>query len=297
VISQRHFSERNDEDFRIATGLCEALGWDIHIERQSDSPFYSEIEKNRIFECLTYEHSWFIPSANRILKHGIQYAFDGIAGDVLSNGLFCRREWIELCIAGKIDGFFQKIRRKGLDEESLNSLLSPEYARRWNNEIAIAHMKSEMLKYIDEDDPPSKFFFWNRTRREISPFLQRYLPGVEVITPYLVCNVFDFLNSLPVNIVEDRKFHDDAINSAAPHFSHLEYENKTIPSDFKYHNAEILRGMSRRKTYWFGGDILNRRWLRVRLARAVLGKKTFRHGNWYVGWAAWLEHLERLVES
>lgn len=297
VISQRHFASRSDEDAEVASALSAALDWPITIVPQSRDPVGAELEKNRRFDCVTDEHSWFVPCAQRIVAAGVRYVFDGIAGDALSGGLFVRKPWIELGRSGRLDRVLDVVPGSGYgaSETALGCLLASPYLRRWGRDAAQGRVAREISQYRVDDNPLNQFFFWNRTRREIAPFMIRYLPGVEVLTPYLDAEVFDFLWNLPTALLEDHRLHDEAIARAAPEYAQIPFEGGSRPHDPDTHTACLMRGMARRLMFWWGDGILNRTWLRPRLTAAALSRARARGAGWYVPWAIWLACLERLA--
>lgn len=226
VVSQRHFASRRDDDADIAAELCAALGWSIEIVSQSDDPVGGELRKNQIFDCLTDEHAWLMPSAARINSMQPMAVFDGLAGDVLSKSLFVRESWLEFGRTRNLKGWLQNetTRGYGASEVALAALLSGPCKKRWAWDVAFSRIEEEFNKHAEDENPINSFLFWNRTRREIAPFMVRFLlPGVEVITPYLDDDVFDYLWNLPIHHLLDHRLHDEAIALAAPEHSHIPF--------------------------------------------------------------------------
>lgn len=296
VVSQRHFPSRCDDDADVAARVCAELGWPIEIVRQVANPVRSEIEKNRIFDCLTDEHAWFLPSAQRMKERGMTSVFDGIAGDVLSKGLFVREAWIDLGRTGNVAEWLKAMpaQRFGCEESGLMALLGTEFRQRWGWERALQRVTEEFSRHADDDDPVNSLMFWNRTRREIAPFLIRYLPGAEVITPYLDTAVFDFLWALPTRLLEDHRLHDEAIAAAAPPFAQLPFERSGLGPDIAGHNATMMRCLASRPMFWTPSKVLNQRWLLPRIAASLISPKVGRSAGWYAPWAVWLRSLEKL---
>lgn len=218
VISQQHFASRNNDDARVASEICAALGWPITITCQVADPIASEIEKNRLFDCLTDEHAWFAPAARAINEGGITAIFDGIAGDVLSKGLFVRASWMEIDESRMLAKWLEGMPAWGYgwSEAAVAKLLNRQFALRWNWSKALERVAEEFSQYEHDENPLNSMMFWNRTRREISPFLVRYCPQAEIITPFLDEQVFDFLWNIPTRHLLDHKLHDEAIAAAAP---------------------------------------------------------------------------------
>jgi len=294
VLSQMHFKHRSNDDMRIAADVCRILDWPISIVPQSDDPVEAELEKNILFECLTDEHAWFGPAASMLTSAKVTSIYDGLGGDVLSNGLFIRAPWIRLQESGAIDELLLSL-GYGADETALGSILTPQYRGRWGRDVALERMRAEYLRYTSGDNPIHEFFFWNRTRREISIFFPRFMPGVEILTPYLNPDVFDHLWRIPSALMECRSFHDAAIERAAPEYASIPYESKqSTDVDMGSYSRSITRGMAHRSAFWFGGEILDRRWIRPRLAASLLKPASAGTNVWWARWAIWLVSLEQL---
>jgi asparagine synthase (glutamine-hydrolysing) len=294
VISQRHFASRSNEDARVAALLTEALGWTLTTSDQASAPLQSEHEKNRIFESMTQEHAWFLPTARQIRAGNYSAVFDGIAGDVLSNGLFCRAAWQAKYDASQWPDLFRAMGVSGAPDGAITAVLAPEFAKRWSFEAGLARWKAELDVHSHEDDPISRFKFWNRTRRCIAPFAQRYLQGLDIHMPYLDTDVADHLLSLPRRHFESRDFHDEAIALAAPQFAHIPYESKTIEGDLMGHQASLLRSMAKSPRYWRSTS-LNQNWLRPRLVAALVSRAAARRVGWVASAAAAAHGIESLA--
>lgn len=297
ILSQRHFSSRNDQDAEVASLVCAALGWPIDIVPQVDDPVASEIEKNRLFDCLSDEHAWFIPSARKMTAAGMSAVFDGLAGDVLSRNRWIRQSWIELGAAGRLAEWLKGMPDWGYGarEYTLSKLLSPEYARRWTWELAFERLSTEFAEHTQDDNPINSLMFWNRSRREVAPFYVRFCPGIEVVMPYLDPAVFDFMWNIPTRHLHDHRLHDEAIALAAPQFADIPYEAHETPTDPGRYAVRQVWGMACRRQFWLGGSILNRRWLRPRLAGALISPRIAREAGWYTHWVLWLAALEQLA--
>lgn len=269
VVCQKHFSNRANEDARVALTVAAALGWELKISDQTGDPFSAEAIKNNVLEGMAQEHSWYFRTIDQIRSRGITHVFDGIAGDVLSNGLFCRPEWQQLHDQKNWVELFRSTAFAGSSEQAISTVLAPELARRWCFDSAFARWTAEFERHAGEDDPISRFMFWNRTRRCIAPLAQSALPDVELLTPYLDPRVFDHLSSLPRAMLESRDFHDKAISMAAPAFADLPYEKKGVKGDnARRHHQLLARGMARSPSFW--NAAFNRGWLLPHLLAAAL---------------------------
>jgi hypothetical protein len=145
---------------------------------------------------------------------------DGIGGDVLSAGLFLDRSRLDLIDSGRLEDLARDLcdRRKGL------RFLSPAYRRRFDRELAVERVTTELKRHAGAPNPIGSFFFWNRTRREIALAPYGLLNDVgTVFSPYLDHDLYDFLSSLPATMLLDHAFHTDAIHRRFPEHSHLRF--------------------------------------------------------------------------
>ena len=169
------------------------------------------------------EHSWLLDLRDD-LTDKTPCLWDGLAGDVLSAGLFLDEARLKLYRAGSLP----KLASLLIDgeEKYLKSLLRPSYYKLVSNEIALESITAELGRHTEAPNPVGSFIFWNRTRREIalSPFglFRRF----KVYVPYLDHELFDFLASLPAEMLLDHKFHDDTIARTYPEWAHLPYSRK-----------------------------------------------------------------------
>jgi asparagine synthase (glutamine-hydrolysing) len=298
VVSQHHFSYRNDDDARVAGLLAEALGWSLNTVEQVSEPVGPMMATFRQFDCTTDEHFWFAPAAQRIRDAGMVHVFDGLAGDTLAKGLFVRSNWIDLGQRGDWNGLLSSFDSAGYgnNEASIAALLAAPYGERWNLDLARARFRAAMEPFAGDDNPANLLMFWSRTRREVAPFLIRFLPGTHIITPYLDGAVFDHLWNIPTEILLDRQFRDDGIKLAGPGYAGIPYESDAAHDLGKY-SVQLMRGMAFRRRFWSRGRILTRHWLRPRLLRALVQPGAARACQWFAPLAVWLASLEMLADA
>lgn len=279
VMTQRHMAYRADEDARVAGEITKALGWSHQVIDQSDDALSVEHEKNQWFEGTVKEHAWIIRSAAHVRDSSCKYVFDGIAGDVLSNGLFVRKEWNKALDERRYQDLFRAMAGIERTDSAVHSALRADLATRWSYEAAFHRWKEEFDRFADEEDPISRFMFANRTRRAIAPLWQCLDPSIEIITPYLDADVYTHLVGLPRRLFESQDFHDEAIALAAPQFSAIPYENKESPGDPRAHEAALTLRVAKTGRYW-RSSLLNLRGLRPRLAAALLVPGAARRFRW-----------------
>ena len=234
-----HPPPRPDEDVRVSRQVCDTLKLDHVLLGQSRSRFESEIRKNELTGFCAYEHGWFWPLADFIGNRRVP-VYDGIAGDVLSAGLFLTEERLRLFEQNRLEELAENILPA---EAYLPKMLSRAAYREFSREKAVTHLVKELARHANQPNPAGSFCFWNRTRRcvALSPF--RLLgDGANVITPFLDAELFDFLSALPAAMLVDHRFHTDTIAFAYPAYAHLPYEDKAAPPVLDY---TLFRALSR----------------------------------------------------
>jgi hypothetical protein len=104
-------------------------------------------------------------------------------------------------------------------------------------EIAHRRVREELELHAGHHNPARSFYFWNRTRKQLalSPFC--LFRAVRVAAPYLMPELWSFLDGLPFEIVADRTFHDETIAYAYPAFAHIPYEDIEATRPFRRSEA------------------------------------------------------------
>lgn len=266
-----HPPPRPNEDVRIAKQICEKLNLKHHSFEQKKSRFENEIRKNIQSGFSVYEHGWFLALADFISENN-SAVYDGIAGDVLSAGLFLTEEKQKLFEQNK----FEELADKILESEGyLPKILTKEFSQRCSRERAVSHLVKEIKRHRQQPNPVGSFYFWNRTRRCIAPSPFRLLGNsANIITPYLETELFDFLASLPAEMLLDKEFHNETIAFAFPEYADFPYENKSVPavSDNKYfrtYSRDIFRYSRTKKNR----RMANGSFFLLRYLRSMIDKK------------------------
>lgn len=234
-ITALHQPPRHNEDCAVAQDLCACFGVEHRPVAQTHSFFDAEWLKNELTGFCADEHAWLLGVRNALAADHAECLWDGIAGDVLSAGLFL---WPSLttafaagdrCAAAAALLAIQWTPR-GFGFPAAERVLHPRLLRELDRERAAALLQREVGRHLDAPNPVGSFFFWNRTRREIalSPYAILNQDRT-VFAPYLDHGVFSLLASLPSGFFEDFQFHTEAIARAYPEARNLRYENKHAP--------------------------------------------------------------------
>ncbi|MGH9820932.1 MAG: hypothetical protein ACRD43_12245, partial [Pyrinomonadaceae bacterium] len=206
----------SNEDVRIAKMLCKALNLKHYAVEQTNSCFAAECKKNLLTGFSAYEHGWLI-GVEDFIKGKWATVYDGFAGGILSAGMFLGEENLKLSREGKCDELADRI----LEPEGyIPAMLTRRSYRTLSRERAVAHLSKELAKHLDQPNPITSFYFWNRSRRSIalSPF-RLFGNSVNIIAPYIETELFDFLSSLKPDLLSDQAFHTDTIAFAYPEYA------------------------------------------------------------------------------
>ena len=153
-------------------------------------------------------------------------ALDGIGGDILTNpddwaANFYERagrgDWLGIA-RGMADGHGGVVSRPG-HAGGAGSALSPDL-----DAAALDRLAAEVARYADWPDPYQAFWFYHRTRREISFTAAGVMGGASMVfCPYLDPDFVALGLSLPWSVTCDQKLHDDAIARAFPRAAHIPF--------------------------------------------------------------------------
>lgn len=216
----------NSDDHIVAAALARRFGLDLIRMRLDRYSLALEQEKNRLNHYQTDENTWYL--AIRDALDGP--VFDGLAGDVLSNGLYFDQEIAEAIRNSKTKAAAALLMQRS---GGYLSYLTPEYGQRWNGEMALDAIEQEMRLFTNSPDPMKAFLFWNRTRREIALLpLAMAATRVPVRLPYLDDSLLSFLLSLPAAGYGAEGFHDSVIAEAYPEARGIPYASKRTKRNY-----------------------------------------------------------------
>jgi asparagine synthetase B (glutamine-hydrolysing) len=224
-VSYEHYPPRRNADVAVAAALCRRLNVPHVVLQQREPRLRAELRKNQITSFCSDEHAQVLVLADHV-RGRVDALYDGIAGDVLSGGLFLDRERLELVERGAFEAL-ARLLLAGRGEDARAGLVTAPTAHRLRLERAVASLAAELARHADAPNPIGSFYFWNRTRREIALGPYALVDGVaDVFAPYLDHEVFDLLTSLPASLLLDHAFHTDAIARAFPRLQDVPYAAK-----------------------------------------------------------------------
>ena len=114
-----------------------------------------------------------------------------------------------------------------MDERLIRAMLPADVTTNVGRDLAVERLVRELKLHVAAPNPMASFVFFNRTRRDIAMLPTRvYRSIADVICPYVYPVLFDFLYSLPPEMVADGRFHDDTIRRAFPELRDFPYAEK-----------------------------------------------------------------------
>lgn len=301
-VTIKYYPPRSNEDAEVAAKITHELGLPHVLLDQKESWFKAEYKKNLATNLCADEHAWYLGASDYLSKN-FKVVYDGIAGDVLSAGLFVTAKRLELFQAGHTEDIAIDL-FQSQNEAVLCALLTPAIYARLGRELAITHLQPEIEKHLGSPNPVGSFFFWNRTRREIALIPYGLLGSLPtVFSPYLDHDLFDFLTSLPVAMLADHTFHTDTLLRAYPQYSHIPYQGQLVPQgesqDRNVHlllNAQFGRDFAKYLLFNKPSGMMRNSFLFPRLLASLASRKFSASAVWYAPLALYLHQLESLSQ-
>ncbi|HWC44736.1 MAG TPA: hypothetical protein VG868_01365, partial [Casimicrobiaceae bacterium] len=141
-LTLRNYPPRGTRDVVVATEIARAVGVTHELIEETPSRVSAELRKNLLTHFCADEHAWFMALADRLSKQDVAI-WDGIAGDVLSNGHRLDASQLALARAGSIED----LARLMLDDGAMR-MVPPAMAARWSRDRAIARVSEELRHHL-----------------------------------------------------------------------------------------------------------------------------------------------------
>lgn len=225
-VTVRPAPPKSNEDVVVAATVANALGVPHVVLETTPDRCGDEIEKNLRTSLCVFEHFWVMPLVRHVEGRDL-VIYDGIGGDTLSEAKYMSAERLALIRGGDLHRYADE---ELMAEAYLPALLRPEVYRRFSRGLAIERLVAELETHVDAPNPLGSYRFWNRTRRTVALAPFSLLAGVAAVrAPFLDDDLYDFLASLPAELLVSRNFHSDTIGRSYPRFAHLRYEDSAAP--------------------------------------------------------------------
>lgn len=221
----------SNEDPKVAAALCRALDFKLVVIDQQLSLLSAQLRKNKETHFCASAHGWYVALAD-VLNGQFDCAYDGIAGDVLSQSKFLNPALDAVFRSRQVKSICDMLLSQAASSfTGLDSLLGGDLKMASEPDVAAKRLAIEVERHLGGPNPVASFIFWNRTRREIALAPYSLLAGIpRVYAPFLDHDLFDFLTTLPTSMLMDHTFHDATIARAYPEFAHIPYVDKNAPS-------------------------------------------------------------------
>jgi asparagine synthase (glutamine-hydrolysing) len=306
TVTIPRYPPRSSEDERIAPLIARELGVPHVLLAQTEPRFTAELRKNWDTHLCADEHAWYVRMVDELTgKAGTLY--DGLGGALSVPNRFLSREGLALFEAGRMRELatllLQSLSRSG--EQFLIGVLRAPFRAALSFERAVDRFAEELERHRAAPDPIKSFNFWNRIRRELALVPYGMMRGVPTVySPYLDHDLFDFLSSLPPEVMSptlsasDKSFHSEAVLRGYPRWAHIPFEDKGAPKrdpralDAQF-GADAARYLLPRAG--FGARLLNARYVMPRLLYG-LARRPYREAtSWLPTMALYLSQLDAVA--
>ena len=304
-VTARYRAPRADTDADVAGRLTSELGVKHVVVDQPLSGRRTLLRHLAATNLCTLTPSHFALAVGDYLRPRAEVAYDGLAGDVLSAGLFNTRARTTLFEEGRLAELASDLLGAfngggGYDERTLAAALAPEMARRLARPLAVERLTCELARHTDAANPVGSFCLFNRTRRDIALMPFRLYAGIEAVhTPFLDDDVYDLLGALPARMFLDQSFHVEAVARAYPGAGSLPYarwqaaSGPTARRQLRHFAREVAAG------YGLGRRTRSLRpaYFLPRFARMLVEPASSSAASWFGPLILYFAQLERLCDG
>lgn len=296
-VTQRVHAPQPNDDGEIASVLASSLNIEHIILDEPASLFALTLQVHRETSfCAISGFNWILQMAD-YLSEKVSLIYDGIAGDILSSPPIQVPGYANTELIGRFEsGSFDELAELILGREVAELFLEPMEREKFSRQLAKSRLKLELVRHAEAPNPVGSFVFWNRTRRYISLSPNNILnKNLQVFSPYLDYDLYDFLSSLPGSMVEGKTFHTDTIRRAYPQYAHIPYSDakgRELQNRWTYRKFafDTLRYSLSHST----SNLVNYVWLMPRLVRCIFDVKYSSSIEWLAPLAIYLLELETL---
>ncbi|MDZ7803487.1 hypothetical protein [Thiohalophilus sp.] len=142
------------------------------------------------------EHTWLLPVAS-YLKGRTTTLYDGLAGDVISDGLQVDEQNLALFRVGRLEELATLLLRETGLGPFLASTLRSGFSAQLDESLAIEKLAAELARHQGARHPLVTYLFWSWMRRGIGLIPFAMLADIpNVCRPYLDYDLFDLLINL-----------------------------------------------------------------------------------------------------
>jgi hypothetical protein len=273
---------------RIAAELARRTGIKhILVAVKPRQAVQDEIWKNEFSDFMSLEHGWFACVSRR--RDELDW-WDGIAGDVLSAGLLLEKWNLGLFQQNRLDELADRLVSKGPIPYFRDQGTFPR-------DQVLAEIRAELQKHAAAPNPVGSFYFWNRTRVNISASAFGLLrPRLQqTIAPYLDRDLWTFLASLPAHLFIEHRLHEDVVTKAYPAFASVPFSEEKVETDLGVQRLKAARLFA--YLMKSSGSIEDKMLTAGRLARSLLYPPRISDLNWLLPLTVYCMELKRLQKE
>ena len=279
-------------EVETAESVCRSVGVPLRVVGPVDTEADAETRKNRETGLLTLEHGWYLPVSD-YLNERAGVIYDGMAGDVLSAGHFLTARRHELFVNGRFPELFADLQTTS--DKALDSILADSVRRRFGLAGALQRFELECRRHRGAANPVSSLSIFNRTRRVASLCAVTLAGQVKFgFAPFLDNDLFDFLSSLPLEILMDGTFHTETILRSYPQHASIPFaETRAVsPAASHLRHAKFAAAVARRLA-GRRSAFVRTSYVLPRLARCLCDPWYAKEALWMGTFALYLGELER----
>jgi asparagine synthetase B (glutamine-hydrolysing) len=302
-VTTRHYPPRGTPDTDIAREVARATGVPHRVLEQPFSQLQNVLRHHAATNLCTLTPGFFMQAVNDYISGRSAVVYDGLAGDVLSAGLFATPARARAFAEGQLTTLAEDILDNfegggGHSDRTLELTLDEATLQRCSRQAAVSHLSRELEKHLDAANPMLSFCFFNRTRRDVALLPCRALASAAAVhTPFLDHAVFDFLSSLPPEICMEKTFHKETIIRQFPQWAHLPFAGYFVADD-THARAHFRRFAGEVLGYTRGGlgvPGLRRSSVAPRLFMCSTGGSYGKAVGWLGPLLLYLQQLENLI--
>jgi asparagine synthase (glutamine-hydrolysing) len=280
-----------NHEAQVASNLAASLGLHHTIVDQRESTFSLVSKRVHVTNFCADEHEWLFTAAE-YLEGKVSTIYDGLGGSLFCDGFGLNQARHRFCETGNIKALADDL----LGPDVAMLMLRKTELQKVSRAIAIDRLMDELKRHAGAPNPVCSFFFWNRSRREVSLSPYRIFNRFKsVYSPFTDIALTQHLSSLPSGMVIDHTFHNDTIARAFPRHAHIPYAKKP---GFPRMNLKAFRQFARdvgRFSIENGiSSIISYSWLFPRLVRCFLDKEYSSSILWIGPCTMYFLHLERI---
>lgn len=204
--------------------LARRLGFEHSIHTRTSRIMNASRKTHVLSNMMTDESAWLYdlilatePKASCL--------YDGIGGDTLFAGLRLIPERLALARAGDVDGLTNAFLDFSRTPDDIRlRLINPADRHHYDRGVAFERTREYVKQIIEAPNPIGMFYFWSRTRTELAPVAFGFFGATPVVHAPLIDNdLYDFVASIPAELLIDGAMHTDAIARAYPEANDIPY--------------------------------------------------------------------------